>query len=585
MEYGIENPRLVFDFVHQSGKKRRQVFCNPVKVVQTELVCEVCDALNEIEEFVQKGYYAVGYIGYEAAPAFDKAYRVKSSHQMPLLWFGIFLAAHVQEQVELSGAYAVSEWVSDTNRDIYEQNIQEIKQAIARGDTYQVNYTMRFKAEFKGDDFAYYEYLHKAQKSSYSAYLDIGRFRILSLSPELFFKKFGPTLETRPMKGTVARGRWLEEDDALAKELHNSAKNRAENLMIVDLIRNDLSKISGVHSVHVPSLFEVETYPTVHQMTSTVTAKLASTPSLVDVMKALFPCGSITGAPKIMTMNLIEQLEQSSREVYCGTIGIIEPDGRATFNVAIRTMIIDTATGTAEIGVGGGVTWDSTPEEEYTEAFTKIEFLRGVHETFELLETMKLEQGHYVLKDFHLSRLEKSAQFFNIPINTETLSDALRDYAIQCGQGNWKVRLLVSQSAQVRMESSPLNERATNVQTVALATHPISVNNIFIYHKTTNRGMYEQHLDGHKNVFDVLLWNVYGNITEFTNGNVVLEIDGRMLTPALSCGLLPGTMREHLLREESIEEALVFKADLQRATRIWFINSVRGWVPVTFSST
>lgn len=621
------DPLLIFDFVDKSGHKKRRVFRDPIKIISTDTVNEVITSLEEVQSFVQKGYYAAGYVSYEASPAFDAAHTVLPDHKMPLVWFGIFADPDKCDEpdTEKKNGFTIGSWKSDTSREQYQDCIQKIKHAIACGDTYQVNYTMRLRSSFAGDDLAYYQSLLNLQQSNYSAYLNIGRFRILSLSPELFFSikssrsaaaqsvvengqkdhflVNGKTITTRPMKGTIQRGRWLREDKEFAAWLAASKKNQAENVMIVDLLRNDLSRIPGISSVQVPRLFEIESYPTVYQMTSTVTATVKNETTFVDVLKALFPCGSITGAPKISTMSLIAELEQNPREIYCGTIGVIEPNGDAMFNVAIRSVLIDSETGLAEYGVGGGITWDSTTDGEYAEAFTKAALLRESPKPFELLESLKLQHGEYVLLGRHLNRLTMSAKFFDIPIDLEVIKDKLQDHAISHGESTRKVRLLVSQHGEVRVESILLNELPSGVQgakgvtgvkglqnvqgaqtlkAVALANTPISKEDRFLYHKTTRRDVYTQHQKEHPNVYDVLLWNGDGQITEFTNGNIVLEMDSRKFTPPRDCGLLAGTFRAELLEQGMIKEKVLTRPDLERATRIWLINSVRGWVQVRF---
>ncbi len=575
-------PILIFDFVGKHGHPERRTFRNPIKVISTNSVNEINSSLEEIHKLVQDGYYAAGYVSYEASPAFDSAYTVSPGHKIPLLWFGIFAETRTDSGLLWGKNFKIGPWKSDTSQEKYKESINKIKQAISRGDTYQVNYTIRLRSQFEGDDLGYYHSLLNIQPSNYSAYLNIGRFRILSVSPELFFSINGKTITTRPMKGTAERGRWLEEDREFAAWLSASKKNQAENVMIVDLLRNDLSRIPGASSVQVPRLFEIERYPTVYQMTSTVTATVKESASIGDTLKALFPCGSITGAPKISTMNLISELEQNPREIYCGTIGIIEPNGDAMFNVAIRSVLIDTETGLAEYGVGGGITWDSTTDGEYTEAFTKAAILMGADVPFELLETLKLDHGEYVLLDRHLTRLTSSAKFFDIPVDLERININLEEHACQFEGRSRRVRLLVSQTGKVRVESTELIELPQGAQTAALANNPISKKNTFLYHKTTHRDVYKQHQSEHTDVYDVLLWNEDGQITEFTNGNIVLEIDGYKVTPARGCGLLAGTFRAQLLDKGIIQERLLTKSDLERSTKIWLINSVRGWVPIRF---
>lgn len=583
MEREYTSPLLIFDFVDKYGHSKRRTFSNPMRIISTDSVDEVRSALTQVQEWVNQGHYAAGYISYEAAPAFDSAYTVFPNHKMPLLWFGIFDKPGTDCGLLREHNFTTTPWKTDTSQDRYMENIRKIKHAISRGETYQVNYTMRLRSRFEGDDLQYYDSLRNLQRTNYSAYLNIGRYRILSLSPELFFNIDGKTITTRPMKGTIQRGRWLEEDMELASSLSTSEKEQAENVMIVDLMRNDLSKIPGMISVQVPRLFEIEKYQTVHQMTSTITVTVEENVTIVDVLDALFPCGSITGAPKISTMRIISGLEPNPRDIYCGTIGIMEPNGDSTFNVAIRSILIDDGTGVAEYGVGGGVTWDSTIDGEYAEAFTKAAFLEASDMSFELLETLKLEDGEYALLHRHLNRLASSSRFFDIPIDLRLITSRLQEHASQFEGMTRRVRLLVSPTGEVRIESAVLYELSNDVKTVVLANTPVSKKNRFLYHKTTQRDVYKHHQNEHPSVFDVLLWNEDGQITEFTNGNAVLEIDGRKVTPSRDCGLLAGTFRSHLLDESMIEEAVLTHSDIDKATNIWFINSVRGWVSVRLS--
>jgi para-aminobenzoate synthetase/4-amino-4-deoxychorismate lyase len=584
MEREYNSPLLIFDFVDKLGNSQRRTFSNPVRIISTNSVEEVRSALTQVQELVNQGHHAAGYISYEAAPAFDAAYTVLPNHKMPLLWFGIFDQPDTNLALLSKHKFTIAPWESDTSPDRYIESIRKIKHDIALGNTYQVNYTMRLRSHFEGDDLGYYESLRNLQRTNYSAYLNIGRFRILSLSPELFFNIDGKTITTSPMKGTIQRGRWLEEDMELASWLSTSEKDQAENVMIVDLMRNDLSKIPSVISVQVPQLFEIERYQTVYQMTSTIEATVAENISIVDVLDALFPCGSITGAPKISTMRIISELEHNPREIYCGTIGIMEPTGGSTFNVAIRSVLLDDATGVAEYGIGGGVTWDSTSNGEFAEAFAKASFLEASDVSFELLETLKLKDGEYAFLHRHLTRLAASAKFFDIPIDLGLVTHRLQEHANQSKGTTRRVRLLVSTAGEIRVESSLLNELSQDVETVALANTPVSKKDRFLYHKTTRRDVYEHHQNEHPNVFDVLLWNEAGQITEFTNGNIVLEIDGKKVTPSRDCGLLAGTFRAHLLDEGIVEEAVVTHTDVARATNLWFINSVRGWVSVRLSN-
>ncbi|MET3292826.1 UNVERIFIED_CONTAM: para-aminobenzoate synthetase/4-amino-4-deoxychorismate lyase [Brevibacillus sp. OAP136] len=572
---------MQLDFHDADGKPRPMVFRNPVKILVANQVDEVKPLLKELQQGVEAGLYAAGYLSYEAAPAFDPAFRVHCDYAMPLAWFGLFdkpeepAAADAEQQ----GSYQMSDWQPTVDRERYKACITAIREAIARGETYQTNYTIRLRGSFSGDAQSFYHDLRKRQHGHYSAYLQVGRYRILSASPELFFRWKGNTLTTKPMKGTVKRGRFVAEDRANAEWLAQSEKNKAENVMIVDLLRNDLGTIAEIGSVHVPRLFEIERYRTVYQMTSTVEATTRDETTIEEVFTALFPCGSITGAPKVSTMKLIEQLEDSPREVYCGTIGYITPQKEAVFNVAIRTVLIDAKTGAAEYGVGGGITWDSQAEDEYDEVVAKSAILTTDMPAFSLLETMKLVGGEYDLLDWHLERLQESAAYFGIPLDRVQLDAELQAYARKTNE-NMRVRLLVSQQGTIALEGVPLAEQPIVPQPFAVASRPIASANPFFYHKTTERSIYQVHKNEYPDAFDVLLWNERGELTEFTIGNFVVEIDGEKLTPPITSGLLAGTLRAELLAQGAIAERVLTMDDLTRATQVWLINSVRGWVPV-----
>lgn len=573
--------RLQLDFHDADGTPRRMLFTNPAKILVATKIEEVRAVMKELQEGVKAGYYAAGYLSYEAAPAFDPAFRVWEGEQLPLAWFGLFDKPQPVGSVEWRvGGYSMSDWQPTVSRERYNQCIADIREAIARGETYQTNYTIRLRGAFAGDDYAFYNDLSARQQGHYAAYLNLGRYRILSASPELFFHWKNGRLVTKPMKGTVKRGRWLQEDQERADWLAQSEKNRAENVMIVDLLRNDLGMVAEVGSVHVPRLFEIERYRTVWQMTSTVEAVTRAGTTIEDVFAALFPCGSITGAPKVSTMKLIRQLEDAPREVYCGSIGFVTPEQEAIFNVAIRTVVIDTATAKAEYGVGGGITWDSAAADEYDEVVAKSAILTADMPPFSLLETLKLEAGHYDLLERHLERLRASALYFGIPLDEQEMGDKLAAYAAAHQGQTMRVRLLVSQQGAITVEGTPLAAGQMDEQLFALAGRRISSANPFFYHKTTHRYMYEEHKREHPEVFDVLLWNERDELTEFTIGNLVVELDGEKLTPPVSCGLLPGTLRAELLEKGVISERIVKREELSRATGIWLINSVRGWVPV-----
>lgn len=561
----------------------RTFAATPEETVVALRVGEVRAALRAVQDAVKMGYTAVGYVAYEAAPAFDAALTVRGGAQMPLLWFGLFREPQPAAPPEAAGDFRLSTWHSATPREAYDAGIAAIRAAIARGATYQVNHTLRLRATFEGDDLAFYQRLCAAQQPAYCAYLNLGRYRVLSASPELFFHWRAGKLVTRPMKGTVRRGRWRGEDEEMAAWLAASEKNRAENVMIVDLLRNDLGRVAEVGSVRVPRLFDIERYPTLFQMTSTVTATPRPDLTLEELFAALFPCGSITGAPKVSTMRLIAQLERDPREVYCGAIGYLTADGEAMFNVAIRTVWLDTERGTAEYGVGGGITWDSTAEEEYREALTKAALLTEPRPTFDLLETLRLEDGAYPLLEGHLSRMADSATYFDFPFPDAALRAALDNVARTFPHEPRRVRLLLSPTGAVRAESAPLPPPPPEPPRVVLASTPISPTDRFLYHKTTHRTLYDAYRAARPDAWDVLLWNEEGELTEFTIGNLVVELAGQRYTPPLASGLLPGVQRAALLAADSVSERVLTRDDLREASRVWLINSVRGWVEVSLS--
>jgi para-aminobenzoate synthetase/4-amino-4-deoxychorismate lyase len=570
----------VLDFADDCPAGGRALFTNPVEIISAHALEEVRPALGRVERAAAEGFYAVGFVAYEAAPAFDRALAVKPGQAgLPLLWFAVF--GPPSEVETAAGEYRVSGWTPSIGRAEYERNVEAVREAIARGDTYQVNYTLRLRARFEGDDFAFYERLRAAQPTRFAAYINAGRFRVLSASPELFFRRAGRRVETRPMKGTAARGRWREEDERVAARLVASGKERAENLMIVDLLRNDLGRVAETGSVNVEELFRVERYPTVLQMTSTVAATLREGVTLEELFAALFPCGSVTGAPKVSTTRFIAALEDSPRGVYCGAVGFVAPGGDAAFNVAIRTVVVDAGTGEAVYGTGGGVTWDSTPGGEYAEALEKAKLLTEDAADFELLETMRLDGSGYRLLEEHLARLGASADYFGIPVDIAGVREALARHAESHAEVPRRVRLLVSAGGGARVESRPLEDLPPGPLRVALALTPVDRSDRFLCHKTTRRGQYEARRAELQGVFDVLLWNEEGELTEFTNGNVVVELEGGRWTPPRECGLLAGTFRAELLRRGEVAERVLPRGDLARAARVWFVNGVRGCVEVS----
>lgn len=566
-------------FIHDAQSRRWLLFRQPCRILETARMDQVLPILAEVDQAVQSGgLHAAGFISYEAAPALDSALEVHTLEEFPLIWFGLF------DEVESSEAppssplgNSMGQWIPSIDRASYNSAIGRIKGLIAEGETYQVNFTMRLKASFEGEPLALFHQLIRAQMADYGAFIRTDRFSICSSSPELFFQLDGQQLSSRPMKGTAARGRRLAEDDAQARWLYASEKNRAENVMIVDMVRNDMGRIASVGSVKVPRLFQVEKYPTVWQMTSTVTCETDA--DLPRIMTALFPCASITGAPKAQTMHIIASLETTPRKVYTGCIGFLSPERRAQFNVAIRTVIVDRETGVAEYGVGGGIVWDSQPGDEYEECRIKAKVLTEKRPEFDLLETILWEpEGGFFLLERHLCRMEASARYFDFPFERNSIVRALCDLQCQFSATAQRVRLILNPIGIPACEHTFLEQHAPHAL-VRLGIAPFSVNSsdIFLYHKTTHRRVYLDALNSRPDCDDVLLWNERGLLTESSIANLVILHEGQWITPPVECGLLPGTFREQLLQEGRIFEEPITMDMLDQAERILLINSVRKW--------
>lgn len=578
----IHNPmkKLYTSVIQDPANQQWLRFSEPCRVIEANRIEEVLPGLQMIETAVEEeGLYAVGFISYEASPAFDSSLRVHPPSSFPLLWFGLYPEPEKMDFPPLPErtVNAPAHWTPSVSNEAYNEAISRIKNHIARGETYQVNYTFRLHAPFQGDAWTFFLELMRVQKTKYAAYIDTGRFAICSTSPELFFRLDGQELTLRPMKGTAARGLTLEKDKDQAQWLHHSEKNRAENVMIVDMIRNDAGRIALTGSVQVPKLFEIEKYPTVWQMTSTVTAKTYA--SLCEIMTALFPCASITGAPKSSTMNIIADLETTPRHAYTGCIGFIAPDQKAQFNIGIRTVIIDRKTEQAEYGVGGGIVWDSGSKDEYEECRIKAYVLSEKRPDFSLLETLLWEaRTGYFLPEYHIRRLQNSAEYFDFPVNVEHVREKLASLGDSFdGNTSYKVRVLVPGNGSVSCQSAPLDLTPSSPARLRLSPEPVRSDNPFLYHKTTHRQIYETAMKNCPGGDDVVLYNERGEITETTIANIVVQHNGKLITPPVRCGLLEGTFRSYLIDQGELKEDIISVEMLRQSRHIYLINSVRKW--------
>ncbi len=541
--------------------------------------------LETAERAVSQNKWVAGFVSYEAAPAFDESLVVRevggtSVEDLPLAWFAVF--DHRESVSANGGAYELGQWSPSTDEARHHAAIAEIRRQIREGHTYQVNHTFRLEAPFSGDAHALYSDLASSQTCGYGSYIDAGRWAVASASPELFFEWRHDRIVSKPMKGTIHRGTTLSDDEERRRQLFGSEKNRAENLMIVDMVRNDLGRVSRIGSIRVPELFSTEKYDTVWQMTSTVTGRPMPGTKLVDVFSALFPCASITGAPKVSTMEIISQLETTPRGVYCGTVGFGGPGPAGpewAFNVAIRTVLVDRDEGLALYGTGGGITYDSTPGDEYAEALLKTQVLARRSADLELVETMRWDpaSGFFELAR-HLSRLSDSAWYFDVPLDPAEVRAGL-DRATKSAEQGLKVRLLVDRTGWITVETEPLPQPSAMPLALAIDTEAVDPLDPLLHHKTTSRAVYQEAAERFPDADDVVLVNHSGRVTETTIGNLAVLIDGSWVTPPAKDGLLAGIRRASMLATGDLTERSVTVDELRAADGIARLNAVRGWEP------
>lgn len=552
------------------------------RVIRADRPDEVRPALSAVQAAVDAGSWAVGMLAYEAAAGLDPDARVHAPQEgLPLVWFGIADGPDEDPPPLTTGeGYELGPWVPDWTAQEHAARVDAVRAAIAEGETYQCNLTTRLRSRFTGDAFGLYGELAHRQRGGHHAFLDLGRHTVVSASPESFITWEGDWLRTAPMKGTAPRGRSPQQDRAAREALRASEKDRAENVMIVDLLRNDLARVCDPGSVQVSDLLRAEAYPTLWQLTSTVQGRPRDDVGLVEVLEALFPCGSITGAPKLSTMALIAELEDAPRGAYCGALGWIAPGPRARFNVAIRTVSIDSDDGSAVYGAGGGVTWASTAEAEYEELLVKAAVLpTGTREPFALLETFAVEGGVARNLAAHLERLLDSAALVRIPVDREELETAVRAAVANAGPDAVLLRLALRRDGTLEVTSRPLTAAPGPVR-LALDTERTAFPVGLSRHKTTVRGHFAAARERHPGADDVVLLGEHGRAVETTIATLAARIDGTWCTPPLADGCLAGVGRRLALeRGELVERPLTIEA-LRGATELAVISSARGWRPV-----
>ena len=557
----------------------RQLFTKPLKELKTRDLDQVETLLREVEAYQEAGFYAVGYVSYEAAPAFEKKLAV---HPAPLMGeYLLYFTIHEKVETlpfpeDYEAVDLPANWQEEVEAPAYQKAIETIQHHIRQGDTYQANYTVQLSQELEEDPLAIYNRLVVEQRAHYNAFIQHDDVAILSISPELFFEQDDRLLTTRPMKGTTRRGLTNQADLKEATWLEADPKNRAENMMIVDLLRNDMNRISEIGSEQVTHLCQVEQYSTVWQMTSTIESRIRPEVDLVQTFQALFPCGSITGAPKISTMEIIQRTEVAPRGVYCGTIGILLPKGKRIFNVAIRTLQMQGHQ--AVYGVGGGITWDSKWESEYQETKQKSAVLYRQEPRFDLLTTGRIHQGELTFLEQHLTRLREASRYFAYPFDEPKLLKELQEELARLDSNlDYRCRIALQKNGAFQLAITELKDLPASYLQAQLTEQKLDLAKPFTYFKTSQRA----HLvaKDHEQIF----YLEDGTLLETTIGNLILEIDGQRYTPPAHLPILDGIYRRYLLETGQVEEKLLTLKDLEVADQVYACNALRGLYPLDFT--
>lgn len=569
------------------GSSKSYLFLKPKQVVTIKSGLNIEEKLKSVDELISKGFDGYALLNYEAGYLFEKSFNKYLPKNINLIQFFFYNPEDVFEinsskiDLTISDNFIVNNFKLNTTRKEFDKSINKIKSLIAEGDTYQVNYTVKGKFNFSGSFAGLFANLVFNQSARYTSFIKNKNKLIISLSPELFFETDLKKIISKPMKGTTQRGVDVTSDSFAEYNLRNSTKNIAENVMIVDLIRNDLGRISKYGSVKVKDIFEVQKYESVFQMISTIEGKLKRNKHLSDIIKNIFPCGSITGAPKIRTMEIIKSLEKEERCIYTGSIGLIR-NRKITFNIPIRTLLIDKNTNTGEIGLGSGIVWDSSADEEYNETLLKGNFLTHPNKHFEIFETMKIENGNIKLLKHHLERMKSTADYFLFCFDATIIKDFISAIKTQNPNGTKRIKLLLSKSGSLRFEITelPVNKAEINI---IISTKRISSTDKFQYFKTTNRSLYDSETKKYstKGFFEVIYFNERNELAEGAITNIFVRKGKVIFTPPIKCGLLSGIYRKYLMNKNSmIKEKTLYLQDLIDGDEIFLTNALRGKVKV-----
>ena len=565
---------------------RSLYFYNPVKIIKLDDPSNIKIFFYELEVLAHE-YYVAGFFSYELGYYLEEAFNYKIDTSFPYALFCAFDQPVIFDHREnkfTSGnldishepsPYKIENLRMNISKEEYIENINKIRDYIHKGDIYQANYTLKYYFDFSGSSQQLYMDLKSKQNVAYNVYAKFGETTIVSLTPELFFTKKGNIIQVKPMKGTYKRGRNIFEDREYGQFLKNDEKNRSENLMIVDLLRNDIGKISRKGSVNVTTLFDVEKYNTLFQMTSTIESKLEENISLYKLFKSIFPSGSVTGAPKIRSMERIFDLEKDERKIYTGSLGFFEPNGNAIFNVAIRTILIHKTK--AEMGIGGGIIYDSTPEDEFLECKLKAQFLtKKSYNEFCFIETILFDKNFRNL-NLHIARLKESAEYFDYKLNDTEFLLKLNQIVPSLIDGKYKVRVLLNKSGEIQITYTKIKDIKLDYN-ITISDYRTDSNNIFLYHKTTNRELYTKEFtrvreDGY---FDIIFLNEKDEVTEGSITNIYIKKNKIIFTPPIECGLLNGTIRRNMIKKNNVQEKILTLEDIYSADIIYISNAIIG---------
>ncbi len=575
---------MLFDDARDGGAAPR-LYAGPSDWVVAWTIDEVAPALEAVRAGVARGAHAAGYLAYEAGHAFDpRLIATARGADGPLLVFGLFEGYSTPDLAALlpppDGAF-VGVPRPRISQAAYEAAVAEVREQLFAGDYYQANLTFGCDVAVAGDPLALYARLRRSSRSGWGGVLSAGDRTLVSLSPEQFFTIRGGVIEARPMKGTAPRRTDPAADRAEGLALAADDKQRAENLMIVDLMRNDLARVAEPGSIDVPDLFVVETYPTLHQLTSRVTARLREGVDAIEVLATIFPCGSVTGAPKVAAIEALGRLEPEPRGAYTGSMGWIEPKtshgpGNAAFNVMIRTLEWRSGATVARLGLGSGLVVDSVPRDEWAECLLKGDFVRRESQDFDLIETMRFDPSAGIVElPRHLDRMHASADDLDFRFDRHAARNELQ--AATFGRKERAmVRLLLSRTGAMAIQVKPFEDPPETPVRVALHPLPVDPSDFRLRHKTSDRRFYDRarQVGG---AYETIFVDPAGQLTEGSRTNIFVERDGKLLTPPAARGLMPGILRASLIDEGRAVEAALTADDL--ADGFFIGNIVRGLIP------